>query len=271
MPEPTVAPAEITSHYPIHQPESPQADWKDFAERTAEPRRDHAPVARTVDLTNRSPEEREFMKKVGDKVEPKAEAKTKEATNEKADVKPEEVDAKQSAKAETAETKQTGKPESEQGQPQGRPEQIARDKILERAAAEPEYEQIVDRLYEPTFPDSAEGYARYQVLGYALNQVINTEDVLFFLAKPANASVLKNMQTAAPHDIAKAVHKISAELRFGSRTKKSSEEPRPRAPKPPAEVGGRGAQPDDAARVAAQNGDFKAFSAEMDRRARNSR
>jgi hypothetical protein len=220
-----------------------------------------------VDLANRSPEEQEFFKKVGDKVEPKADAKAKEAS-EKADVKPEEVDA---AKAETAETKQTGKPESEQGQPQGRPEQIARDKILERAAAEPEYEQIVDRLYEPTFPDSAEGYARYQVLGYALNQVINTEDVLFFLAKPANASVLKNMQTAAPHDIAKAVHKISAELRFGSRTKKSSEEPRPRAPKPPAEVGGRGAHPGDAARYAAENGDFTAFSAEMDRRARNSR
>jgi len=100
MPEPTVAPAEISSHYPIHQPESPQADWKDFAERTAEPRRDHAPVARTVDLTNRPAEEQEFFKKVGDKVEPKAEAKAKEATDEKADAKP-EVDAKQSAKAET--------------------------------------------------------------------------------------------------------------------------------------------------------------------------
>src|SRR5580692_967405 len=119
MPEPTVAPAEITSHYPIHQPESPQADWKDFAERTAEPRRDHAPVARTVDLTNRPPEEREFMKKVGDKVEPKAAKEGKEATDEKADAKP-EVDAKQSVKAETAETKQVGKPEGEQGQPQGR-------------------------------------------------------------------------------------------------------------------------------------------------------
>ena len=42
---------------------------------------------------------------------------------------------------------------------------------------------------------------------------------------------------------------------------------KPRAPKPPSEVGGRGAPPEDAALVAAKNNDFRSFEAELTRRA----
>ena len=108
---------------------------------------------------------------------------------------------------------------------------------------------------------SQDGYARYQVLDFALTQVPNGLDVIYFLARPENSSLAIILQDAPPHKIAQIAHMISAELRFGSRTKKSSneEQPRPRAPKPPAEVGGRGAQPDDAALAAARNGSLQHF------------
>lgn len=44
------------------------------------------------------------------------------------------------------------------------------------------------------------------------------------------------------------------------------EEPKPRAPKPPPEVGGKGSAPDDALRAAAAANDFRAFEAEENRR-----
>lgn len=52
---------------------------------------------------------------------------------------------------------------------------------------------------------------------------------------------------------------------------KEAPEPKPRVtPKTPPEVGGRGAAPDDAAKVAARSGNFSAFEAEQNRRARAS-
>ena len=47
---------------------------------------------------------------------------------------------------------------------------------------------------------------------------------------------------------------------------KVPEQPKPRAPKPLSEVGGRGAAEEDALRVAAQSGDYRAFEAEQNRR-----
>lgn len=61
-------------------------------------------------------------------------------------------------------------------------------------------------------------------------------------------------------DIAK-----QAEAEPKSETKPSAD-PKPRAPKPPSEVGGRGAAGEDALRTAAQAGDFRAFEAEQSRR-----
>jgi hypothetical protein len=51
-------------------------------------------------------------------------------------------------------------------------------------------------------------------------------------------------------------------------SEKTAPEPKPRAPKPPAEVGGRGAASEDAAVSAARNGNFAAFEAEMSRKYR---
>jgi hypothetical protein len=58
--------------------------------------------------------------------------------------------------------------------------------------------------------------------------------------------------------------------KFQSSEKKdgASDEPRPRAPKPPAEVGGRGAAAEDAAVAAARSGSFGDFDEEMKRRYR---
>jgi hypothetical protein len=53
-----------------------------------------------------------------------------------------------------------------------------------------------------------------------------------------------------------------------SESEKPVSEAKPRAPKPPAEVGGRGAASEDAAVAAARNGNFSAFSDEMSRRYR---
>lgn len=47
---------------------------------------------------------------------------------------------------------------------------------------------------------------------------------------------------------------------------KASAEPKPRAPKPPSEVGGRGTAPEDQLRTAAEKGDFRSFEAEQTRR-----
>jgi hypothetical protein len=53
--------------------------------------------------------------------------------------------------------------------------------------------------------------------------------------------------------------------------KEASAEPKPRAPKPAAEVGGRGAAGEDPAISAAREGNFSAFEAEQNRRARAAR
>jgi hypothetical protein len=50
--------------------------------------------------------------------------------------------------------------------------------------------------------------------------------------------------------------------------KDAAAETKPRAPKPPAEVGGRGASSEDAATAAARSGNFAAFEAEQNRKAR---
>jgi len=158
-----------------------------------------------------------------------------------------ERDAKQTAKTEAGE-RQNEQPSSY-------------DRLLERASKEPDFDKVVERLHEPFFPLSAEGHARFQVLNHAINQISNADEVLYFLARPENSSVALKMQDAPPHKIAQVVHMVSAELRFGGRTAKRADEPRPRAPKPPHEVGGRGSPPGDAEGDAVRRNDFRAAEA----------
>lgn len=53
-------------------------------------------------------------------------------------------------------------------------------------------------------------------------------------------------------------------------TKIPAEKPKPRAPEPPPDLGGRGSAPPDAAQQAAKDGNFRNFEAEMNRRLRAS-
>lgn len=78
-------------------------------------------------------------------------------------------------------------------------------------------------------------------------------------------------------ELAKASGKAKAEAgrdesgKFVSGEKKEVSETKPRAPKPPTEVGGRGTTPEDALRTAAEANDFRSFEAEQNRRLRASK
>lgn len=74
-------------------------------------------------------------------------------------------------------------------------------------------------------------------------------------------------------EIAKELGKGKAETKKAGEgaAETTPEAPKPRAPKPPTEVGGRGAPGEDASITAAKAGDFRAFEAEQTRRALASR
>jgi hypothetical protein len=72
--------------------------------------------------------------------------------------------------------------------------------------------------------------------------------------------VLRDMEL----DIEKAL--ATPESKQEAKPKDEAPEPKPRAPKPPSEVGGRGASTEDAAVAAAKDGNFGAFDAEQRRR-----
>jgi hypothetical protein len=228
--------SEIQKHYPVHEPATPEESWEQFASGVI------------------------------------AQGKEGEATGEKAPgPKDKEPKGKQGFETEgQGAREQTANTELQQRQNQA-PQQAAYDRMLERASKEPDFDKVVERLHEPFFPMNQEGYAKYQTMAYAMSQVSNADDVLYFLARPENSSVALKMQNAPPHKIAQTIHTISAELRFGGRTAKREEEPKPRAPKVPAEVGGRGAMMGDRAKEAARSGNFPDFSREMDERAARSR
>ena len=219
--------------------------WREFKDRVQVGGNERAEDRHT-------PEKRGQSKDDGEGTEQKEE--TERATG-KDDAKPATAEGE-------GESKQAPKPERQQT-----PQQVALDRILERASKEPDFDKVVERLEEPLFPLSREGAGRYAVLGQALQECINADEIVYFLARPENSSIVHKMQDAAPYQIAKTVHMISAELRFGKRTTKAEEEPR-RRPKPAVEVGGRGTAPDDAAKAAARAGDFAGFEKEMNRRTR---
>ncbi len=72
--------------------------------------------------------------------------------------------------------------------------------------------------------------------------------------------VLRDMEL----DIQKALTK--PEVKVEGKPEDKAPEPKPRAPKPPSEVGGRGAATEDAATAAARDGNFGAFEAEQRRK-----
>ena len=72
--------------------------------------------------------------------------------------------------------------------------------------------------------------------------------------------VLRDMELEISKDSAKPEAKVEV------KAEEKAPEPKPRAPKPPSEVGGRGAATEDAATVAARDGKFGDFEAEQQRK-----
>jgi hypothetical protein len=252
-------PKPAAESYPGHEV-TPAEDWNEFSARVKVASEEGKPEYKKepedqqhhTDLKKLSPQQFENWKKTGEAPQEKQPAKSAPAT---------EGEGKQPAKAEAAEAA-----ERQNEQPRN-----LYDRILERAATErDDFEVIVQRMNEPFFPASQDGYARHQVLNYALTQVPNGADVAYFLACPENAELALKMQDAPPHKIAAIAHMISAELRFGGRRANNRSEenrPRPRAPKPPAEVGGRGTAPDDPEKEALKNNDFRTLEQVWNRKA----
>lgn len=71
---------------------------------------------------------------------------------------------------------------------------------------------------------------------------------------------------AAAADEGKDKKDVPARDEATGKFQKTPEEPKPRAPKPPSEVGGKGSAQDDASQAAARANDFRAFEAEENRR-----
>lgn len=83
---------------------------------------------------------------------------------------------------------------------------------------------------------------------------------------PAEAIYLwKSLKASVKQELAKPKAEAKTEKEV------SPEPPKPRAPKPPSEVGGRGAQGEDALVAASKANDFRSFEAEQTRRALASR
>jgi hypothetical protein len=125
-----------------------------------------------------------------------------------------------------------------------------------------------------------------QQIPHAVKALVNDspvfEHLLYTLGEPAAmADLIQTAKTNPALAIRKIVlteHLIQQELDKAAKvakvetkapdSEKTAPEPKPRAPKPPAEVGGRGAASEDAAVSAARNGNFAAFEAEMSRKYR---
>jgi hypothetical protein len=232
--------SDIQDHGVDREPATAYEDWKAFADKAAEkPERSDDSAREKQPAKDGAPKE----SKAG-------------SPEPKSDAKPESVE---------------GKPEPQQQPPRTLQEaqRQANDRFLERAAKEEDFEGIVERMNSPYFPVSKDGFGRYNVLAAALTEISNSDAVLFELVK--NKQIAYDLNTVPPGNIPAIVHKISAQIRFGIKARQQEAAPKPKPPKPPHEVGGRGAAHGDAAINAAEAGDFKSFSNEMSKRYRNSR
>jgi len=241
--------------------ETLNAAWNEFRSRVQVKASDGKRESSVIDTSKLTEEQRQDWDERGKLPRPTQEQESAEPAEAKS-----ETEGEAKAEAERAEQKQ---PPPQNLTPQ-QTQQVAKDRFFQKAAQDPNYDAIVGRATEPFFPNTPDGHGRMGIFSQALREIPNGDDVIYFLCHPDNNSVGLNMQTSEPWKIAQAIHLISAELRFGKpKAKRAVEEPKPRAPKPVSEVGGRGAGPVDHAVSAAKSGNFKAFSREMEYRYRN--
>lgn len=154
--------------------------------------------------------------------------------------------------------------------------QKAMNQVLEQAAAKhPDAKEKITSAAKEIFtsekaPLFIKGFINdSEVIGellYTLSDSTTLNNVLETAkTNPGKAlRVLRDMEL----DIQKALSKPEAkpDVKPEAKAEEKAPEAKPRAPKPPSEVGGRGAATEDAATAAARDGKFNDFDAEMRRR-----
>jgi hypothetical protein len=132
---------------------------------------------------------------------------------------------------------------------------------------------------ENKIKDTLSSFSKVQFPG-AISAMLNDSEVLPELMYVlSDETTRNNFIEAAQKTPGKAIRAL-AQMEIDIRAKQSAQvatdtdekkdkpsaEPKPRAPKPPSEVGGRGAAPEDELRSAAKDGNFSRFEAEMNSR-----
>jgi hypothetical protein len=224
--------------------------------------------SREINLADRSPQERQFIDAVAERDESAKKSPRESSTEKEATARTEQrTDAKAGEKPAAAESQDS------HGEP------IAADRYWERKlegkeAHENHWRQVDGRvgvaleyinghkekeqIHRGLSGLVADRHPAFQRDLYtALAEMPNAGEVLRHIAlQPQDREVLRNAKN--PQELRAAVRTISKAYPVAA--SKAQTSPKPRAPKPPSEVGGRGAAGDDGTRGEA---DFGSFSRKM--------
>jgi len=262
---------EISSHFPVHKPETAEAAWQEFAEGViahGKKQQAEAAPARTVDTSKLSEEEAKFWDGAqkekapeekpekadsGTKGEVRADAKTSETKNA-----PRPDDRTWTTKLEGTELEDFSRHVDTQAK--------VGVEFVQKHQQRQQIEAGLTEMGKTSFLDPA-GQFNNQKFGdfaQALSEIPNPGEVL------AHLGITKLDRDALAYikgwqEMRHAVHGLSRELMPKSKPAPTPE-PRPRAPKPLTEVGGRSAMTTDPLRHAAESGDFRSFDLEMKRK-----
>jgi hypothetical protein len=233
---------------------------------------------REVELEDRSDEEKKFIKAVGEKDEsekaPAKSAAEKDAAKPAGSEKPPAKAGEKSVASESDDS--PGEPLSGdlaerhwQGKLQG-PEiekHISQVNsragiILKHISQHPQKAQI-EQGFRALMAGKSSGLDKpsfFRDLSIALAEVNSPAEVFHHITmQPEDREVIRNCKN--PKELRAAIQTVAKH--YPGKAKEKVPEPKPRAPKPPSEVGGRGAAGDDGTRG---DGDFTSFSQKMDQR-----
>lgn len=120
----------------------------------------------------------------------------------------------------------------------------------------------------PKIPSAVKALIDDSEVSVHLLYVIGGDADFVEMAENKPAAALRKivlMEKSIQEELAKGGEKLARDD-AGKFVKAEEPEPKPRAPKPPSEVGGKGSAPQDALKSAAEANDFRAFEAEENRR-----
>jgi polyhydroxyalkanoate synthesis regulator phasin len=126
--------------------------------------------------------------------------------------------------------------------------------------AESKIKQTVQQLFTNA-PDFIKAFVNDSDVAADLLYSLSEPEALQKVLETAKTSPGKSLRMLRDMEVA-----FEKEISKPSVAPKSQEEVKPRAPKPPVEVGGRGAPPEDALVAAARAGDYRSFELEQNRR-----